>query len=216
MASDTIICNQSVCPIELIVRIVISKSSWCPAWFGGVTLDAICCKSKRRVVGIGAIVKVLGVAVNTKGGGALEAIAVALITIDKFMGSCQWKLCGIVIKCHVSITTRMACKAGIVHITIPRDAIVIIVCFWIGVTGDTTEYFEIIFLDMTLFAFGPFPLVFAAVNRKVRIIVLYKRHRNPPWINSVAFSASIRKSRGCVIWILGICEIIIMTRYTLG
>ena len=73
------------------------------------------------MVGIHSPVKIIGVAVNAGGGGALEAIFMTVQTGRIHMRTCQRKIGVVVVEYHIGIAGRMAGQTGGVIVNIPVD-----------------------------------------------------------------------------------------------
>ena len=144
-----------MCPIERIVLIVDGKCGRCPT--RGLLYGSLHNRwaGQCYVVGINRSRKVIHVAINASRRCTLKSIAVATNAIHRYVGSCKWKLSGIVIKHHICIPGWVTSKAGIGLINVTGYAIVYIIGLRILMTSHTSKLSIVGWIGVAFVALHP-------------------------------------------------------------
>ena len=144
-----------------IIIVVVGKGGRTPPRCRGMARIAICRQTKRRVVWIDGLIKILDVTRRTVIGRTLESAGVALQTGQAIMGPCQDKTGCIMVKDHICLSCGMAGKTGRRTVHITAHTIMLLVGLWILVTGSAGKHSVIVGVNMTVQALGPLIFMFA-------------------------------------------------------
>lgn len=111
----------------------------------------------------------------------------AIDTGNRTVRTFQRELSLIMVKCIVFTPRWMAGKAGRTAVRIPVYAIVMVVCFRIGMAGDTGKFCIIRWVGMAVGTLIPLPFVRTAVYGEIVDVVLCVFRRHPVQIRGMAF-----------------------------
>lgn len=167
-----------VCAVQNPIIVVDRERGRCPTRCGSMTHGTICWDVQRRVLRVGSLVKICGMASGTLFWRTSIPGRMALHTIRGKVCPGQWEIRGIVVKSIVSATGRMAGKAGRTVVSIASNSGMTIVRFGVGMARGTGKFRVIRRVRMAIRAAGPFAFVFAAINRK-KLGIVVKRCGHP-------------------------------------
>ena len=124
------------------------------------------------MVRVSGFIKCWGVTCLAFSRRSFKSVCMALKAVDTGVCACQRKSCGAVVKASVCFSVWMAGQAccAVVHITI--DTRVLIICFRIGMTGNTGKQSVITRGGVTCCTLIPLSIVSPAINREVLVIVI--------------------------------------------
>ena len=140
VARYTLIRDQGMGSVQLIVIIVYGKRGRIPIRCCRMTGDAVCRYIERHMVRVGGLVKVCGVACTAFGRRPFKSCCMTIQAVDGDMRSCQWKVRLIMIKHAFGAARWMTRQAYWTTIYISVYPVMLLVCFRIGMTGDTGKY----------------------------------------------------------------------------
>lgn len=137
-----------------------------------VTTGAVSRKMSRRMIGVGRLVIVIGMATRTIRRRTCVTRSMTINTGSGLMCPHQREVGIVVVKNIVSFPGRVTGKTGRAVVRIPVHSTVFIVRFRVYMTSRTGELRIIRRIRMAFLTLIPFTLVSAAVYRKIRRIML--------------------------------------------
>lgn len=195
VAGGAIVCNGSMCAVQLVIIVVNCKCRGFPPG-GGVASRTIRRDRERSVVRVGALIVIRRVASRTIGRSTGITVGVAVEAIGRLVLPCQREIGVVVVENIVFISCRMAGKACRAVVGISVHATVFVVRFRVFVAGGAGKFGVIRRIGMTIEALIPFAFVFTAVYREIRSVVLGVLGRHPVNVGGMAFYAILREV-GC-------------------
>ena len=124
------------------------------------------------MVGIGGLIKCWCMTCLAFGGRSFKPVCMALKTVDTGVCACQRKSCGAVVKAPVCFSIWMAGQTCCAIVYIAIDTRVLIICFRVGMTGNTGKQGVITRGGVTCCTLIPLSVVSPAINREVLVIVI--------------------------------------------
>lgn len=199
MAVVAIVGKRGMGTGERIKIVVVFKKGRDPVGGGGMACGTIVRQACNQVVGVGTLIKIFGVAIETNRGCAGIPLGMAFEAVGGGVCPCQWEIGSIVVEAAIRFSVGVAFKTGRAAVLVTAHTFVLIIHLGLVVivAGDTGELYIAGWVFMTFTATDPFTVVAAGVYREILGIVQHEFGWFPAGLCRMAFF-TVGGDVGCI------------------